>query len=96
MGALVFRGFFGAIAWTANMQYLALFFETSDNKSSSMPHIFAMGADAAHWQTAFFVLRPIESILLIVNMLDVLRILRVVFRNAGGFVWTLSIALFAI
>ncbi len=78
------------------MQYLTLFFETSDNKSSPMPHIFAMGASAAHWQTAFFVLRPVESILLIVNMLDFLRIFRVVFSNAGGFVWTLSIALFAI
>lgn len=61
-----------------------------------MPHIFAMGADAAHLQTAFFLLRPIESILLIVNILDVLRMFRVLIRIAGGFVWTLSIALIAI
>ena len=96
MGTLFFGSCFGAMAWTANIQYSTLFFETSDNKSSSLLHIFAMGADAAHRQTAFFVLRPIESILFIVHLLDFLRMLRAVCLTAGGFVWTLSIALFAI
>ena len=78
------------------MQYLTLFFETSDNKSSSLLHMFAMGADAAHWQTAFFVLRPIESMLFIIHVLSFLRSIQVVLLTAAGFFWTLSIALFVI
>jgi hypothetical protein len=60
-----------------------------------MLHIFAMGADAAHWQIAFFVLRPIETMLFFVHVLYFLKIIQHAFDIAGGFVWRSSIDLFA-
>jgi hypothetical protein len=73
----------GAAAWAANMQYITIFFETSDNKSSPILHVFAMGAAAAHWQAALFVLRPIETVFVIVSMKSMTLRLRSVLAANG-------------
>lgn len=94
LGIVILESVTGAFAWAANLQYLTLFFETSDRKSSPMLHVFSMGAAAAQWRAAFLVLHPIESIMLTISMIFIAYCLLAFLEESGSnrklyFVWAL-------